>query len=329
MSIHYSKNDLKQLYIKKISHRLNFMEKKRKKLIFSSLLSFISLGYIFFCFIIFALAPKNFKSNIENYTYISVDFIIFLIIISIIVLIHTHKEKKRFKKIFKEKIIRSILKVIYPSATYHHNQGISQDDYNQSQLFKSSYNIYRSEDMIKMKYRDQMIKFSEVLSQYKGRGKNQTTKTIFRGFILKAQLPFQSRHQTIIIPDISESFFGKAIGRFFQKNNIYRKEKLIQLEDVRFEKMYVVYGGDQIEARKLLTPKIMEKILRYNDKTRKKISLSFINNHVYIAIATHHNYFEPTIWRKIKFSDIIKLTEMLEVITEVLDILEIQKKQAS
>ncbi len=119
---------------------------------------------------------------------------------------------------------------------------------------------------------------------------------------------------------------GKVLGQFFQSHNIAR-DKLIKLENPEFEKTFAIYGTSQIEARKLLTPVIMERILKYNRLSKHDISLSFRKNKLYMAIPTTKNYFEPQIFRKIKFNDIIEICKILETVTTVLDNLGIENKQ--
>jgi hypothetical protein len=46
--------------------------------------------------------------------------------------------------------------------------------------------------------------------------------------------------------------------------------KRIELENVEFEKIFDVYSDDEIEARRLLTPKMMEKLVNFAKKSKFK-----------------------------------------------------------
>ncbi len=65
------------------------------------------------------------------------------------------------------------------------------------------------------------------------------------------------------------------------------KLKQIYLEDVELDKIYNIYSDDEIEARYLLNPSLMEKISNLG-KTYggNRISLSFFGNNLVIKIAT-------------------------------------------
>lgn len=70
----------------------------------------------------------------------------------------------------------------------------------------------------------------------------------------------------------------------FQQSYMLKK---IYLEDVELDKIYNIYSDDEIEARYLLTPSLMEKISNLG-KTYggNRISLSFFGNNLVIKIAT-------------------------------------------
>ena len=49
------------------------------------------------------------------------------------------------------------------------------------------------------------------------------------------------------------------IGQKLQSfTTAFSKRQLIKLEDPEFEKLFAVYGDDQIEARYILTPALMQ-----------------------------------------------------------------------
>ena len=79
------------------------------------------------------------------------------------------------------------------------------------------------------------------------------------------------------------------------------------MENPEFEKLFVVYGTDQTEARYILTPTVMEAIISLKKTLHKKIHLSFIDNRVYFAISFDENLFEPTVLKSGVNKENIKL----------------------
>jgi hypothetical protein len=97
------------------------------------------------------------------------------------------------------------------------------------------------------------------------------------------------------------------------------------LEDPEFEKHFVVYGTDQVEARYILSTALMQRILTLRNKVNKGISLSFIDSHVYIGLPIDRNLFEPpALWQSIdnykQIEEYHYLVSLCMTIVEVLDL---------
>jgi hypothetical protein len=93
------------------------------------------------------------------------------------------------------------------------------------------------------------------------RSKNRTYYvTVFRGVLIRIAFPRTVEGVTLITRDKGifnalESFGKKTFG------SAGRKLERIGLVDPKFEKLFEVYGTDQVMARYLLTPTFMERLL--------------------------------------------------------------------
>jgi len=214
-------------------------------------------------------------------------------------------EKKTFVYEFKRKVIKSIVQFIDENLDYSPTKKVSQSTYMQSTLFKKTPDRYKGEDMVFGRIGNTNLKFSEIHSEYKtetrnSKGQKQTQwHTIFKGLFFVADFNRNFHGTTVILPDLAEKMFG-FLGKTLQKWNLSRDE-LIKLEDPEFEKLFVVYGTDQIEARYLLTTTMMERLTEFHKKakksTGKNIFISFTGNKIFIAIACTKNLFEPRIFK--------------------------------
>ena len=72
----------------------------------------------------------------------------------------------------------------------------------------------------------------------------------------------------------------------------------MKLENPEFEEAFVVYGGDQNEARYILSPRTMERMLEFSRKSGKKVQFSFVDSRVYVAIPYTKSLFEPKLFGK-------------------------------
>lgn len=323
MAIGYSKKEVKKLFKEQLSKRLEFMESERKALKLYSLISLFCLLFLVVLFVILSRNPNNFFYIVKSYTYLTPRLLVPVVMGQVVFFIYFLHRRKMFKRKFKKRVVAPIIETFIPGARYQATKGLTEDDYRNSELIKSSHNTFFSEDFVNFKYRGLDIEFSEIRTERVSRGKGQTRRIVFKGFLLKGELPLDFNYKTIIVPDIGESYLGSFLGRFLQKRNVFREEELVALESSSFEKKYAVYASDQIEARRILTPRIMEKVLNYNKKAKQSLYLSFISNHLYLALPTKHNYFEPKIWEQMSFSDVIKMVRILRVMTEILDVFEL------
>jgi hypothetical protein len=86
----------------------------------------------------------------------------------------------------------------------------------------------------------------------RGSGKNRST--VFDGLIVTIDLPRDTNAITAVVSDEG------AFGNFRDRMKAGSRQR-VRLEDPVFEKVYEVYGTDQVAARALLHPAFMEKLL--------------------------------------------------------------------
>jgi hypothetical protein len=94
------------------------------------------------------------------------------------------------------------------------------------------------------------------------------------------------------------------------------------MDNPEFEKEFVVYGTDQIEARYILSHSMMQRILELKKKTAKPLYLSFKNGQMYLAISYEKELFTPSIFKslveyKVALEYIKTLQLTLAIVTEL------------
>lgn len=210
-------------------------------------------------------------------------------------LVVTGLVSKSFRKEYKEKIIARIAAYADEGLTYSPDGYIIQNKFVRSRIFKLSVDRYRGEDYFRGRIGKTDIEFSEVTARHKsssesGARQNEKYTTIFRGLFIIADFNKHFKTHTVVVPDTAEKLFG----RFGQNLQAFSpgRGKLIRLEDPRFEKEFCVYGDDQVEARYILTPALMERILAFKRKWNTRVYLSFLDSKVYIAISMYKDLFE-------------------------------------
>lgn len=90
------------------------------------------------------------------------------------------------------------------------------------------------------------------------RGSGKSKQTPFNGLIVTLDLPRDTGAVTTVAPELG------GLGNFIKRMGAAHRER-IRLEDPVFEKIYEVYGTDQVAARALLHPAFMEKFLKLGE----------------------------------------------------------------
>jgi hypothetical protein len=209
---------------------------------------------------------------------------------------------KNYRLNFKSKIITKITGFADESITYSPEGTVSQSEFINSAIFQQSCNSFKGEDHFQGTIDKTAIEFSEVVAKHRttsGTGSNRKEHytTIFKGIFFVADFNKHFKTHTLVLPDTAEKLFGK-IGQNLQSMSFTRGE-LIRLEDPEFEKEFCVYGEDQIEARYILSPALMHRIVEFKHKWNTKVYLSFRDSKVYIAIKLNKNLFETRLFKSI------------------------------
>ncbi|MHC4912388.1 MAG: DUF3137 domain-containing protein, partial [Planctomycetota bacterium] len=175
---------------------------------------------------------------------------------------------KDYIKEFKILVVDSTVRFVDEDLTYSRKGHIPKSVFMSSGIFKTKPNIYKGDDLVAGKIGATKIEFSELDAKYEsGSGKNRSVKTVFKGLFFIADFNKDFVGRTIVLPDTAEKLFGH-VGKLLQSWNIAR-DQLIKLDDPEFEKYFVVYGIDQIQARYILSTSLMKRIVDFKEKTKR------------------------------------------------------------
>lgn len=231
------------------------------------------------------------------------------------------------KEKYKEYAIKTLVKELDPGLSYYPASRIERSDYDKSKLFLKSINRYYGDDLVSGVIGKTAIRFSEVFTQMeRNNGDEKNLETIFRGILFIADFNKKFIGETFVLPDVAQNIFGE-LGSFIQKLNVSRPQ-LIKLEDPDFEKVFVIYGTDQVEARYILSTSLMQRILDFKKKTNLRLSISFIDSQVFIALPINKNLFEaPSLFQPvIKYQPLSEYYGYLSICIEIVNALDLNTR---
>lgn len=113
---------------------------------------------------------------------------------------------------------------------------------------------------------------------------------VFKGLLLRVDAAESFSDQVLVLKD--SGLIGNALGGWL------RSDEPVHLESARFNGTYTVYANDQVEARRLLTPSVMERCLDLDDQTNGTPQIGFSEGRILIALDRGAPSFEmPQIWK--------------------------------
>ncbi len=177
-----------------------------------------------------------------------------------------------------------------------------------------SYNQRLLEDHIRGIHDTVKFELAEcVLKRRQRTGKTTTYVEVYHGILISLTFAKNFSGELLVRRDAG------AIGNFFGGLG---KEQRIRLEDPRFEKMFEVYGTDQVEARYLLTPTFMERIVDLTALFGKKgVELAFTDNRLLVSIRVTTDQFEGG-GLFTRMTDTVRIETLVQELCAVFDVVD-------
>lgn len=231
----------------------------------------------------FILLREVFLFVTFHYVYFSFKFVIgiILIISGIIILVIRNKNKKYCRNMYREKAINYILK---DYDHYFNKDGWAMSwNFEHSQISKK-FDLCSSSDCLIVNIPNDDGSSSKVdfkicdlyaYNFYRDKEGNVSHDKVYEGMFGCVEFP--RKFKCVLCIDVNYKIKGIQLEK-------------VELENIKFNKTFKVKSDNQIEARYILTPKMMEKLLFLENKFNN-LRVVFIDNYLYIG-AEDINMFE-------------------------------------
>ena len=318
-----TKEEFNQFFQTGLTGVIKTLDKARRKVLFRLFLThFLNLILILVFLVFFVVwMEKLDEGELESGSFVIIVIgIVFLALIGLLIYLYYRKRKKYVVE-FKTNLINPIIKFIDQGLNYVPDGYISSGAFSASKIFHQPYNRYSGDDLVEGTLDKTKILFSELhVANIVHRDKRTEKHPVFDGMFFIADFNKHFKGQTFVLPDKAEKLF-KGLGKFFQSMN-WNYGQLVKMENIEFEKEFVVYSNDQIEARYIISLSMMERMLALKKRFNRPVYFSFINSNVNFAVALRGKQLEPTVLRSLDNRKIIDsyfglLNDMIAIVDEL------------
>jgi len=223
-----------------------------------------------------------------------------------------HSKIKALSNDFKQKYIPEGIKTILPDSEYNYMGGFIEDEVIKSGLLRRQ-DRYGSEDLITGNHKGVRFKTSDVVQKdVKKSEKHTRVVTVFQGRFYRFDFPKKFKYNLQLLQPYNYRPFSGL--------------ERVKTESVHFNSEMKIYAQSEHEAFYLLTPHFMEKLLYFDNKYNDKISFSFIDNLLYIAIDSRTDTFDIKPYKIIDESIFKQYKADIEEILELIEVLNLDDK---
>jgi len=273
-------NQFKDYCLREMNADLLVLEKIRRS-IHIKLLAATTVAICAGAFLINFMQQRGIISGTKA-TLIAAGCIVFLVLIIVAAL--AQFLSKEYSSAFKLSVMCKLVQFLDASLQYDPTGFVSGGLYSLSNIFRRQVERFSGGNLVRGRLGDIGVEFSEVLSEYylkrKGGGKNWIT--IFNGLLFVADFQRNFCGQTLILTDVAENLLGK-LGQALQSVSA-PVGGLVKFDDHEFEKYFVVYSDNEAQARDILTPLLISRIVDFRKQNRSYIQLSFTGSRVFVAV---------------------------------------------
>jgi hypothetical protein len=218
-----------------------------------------------------------------------ITFIVYFVLLSE----NDQEQERRTLNSYQRLVAAPLLRAIDPELEYTPYRGISYYDLQASKLVKDHPSkTFTSNNLVRYENGGTPVRLSHVMLEHKD--DEEDNVPVFCGLFGVTDARRPARGTTIVSFDLAEKHLG-FVGQGLQhKTNASGLER-IRLDSSGFEKHYVVYSSDPIEANYLLSHTVMEKLTYLIEKYRVLPRISFVGNTIYIAVLGN-GFFQPSSW---------------------------------
>lgn len=238
-----------------------------------------------------------------------------LFLIAIIYVIIGSTQFQKVVKSFKHTILSEKVKEWIKDGYYDPQGGLSQGDVYGCEFLKTA-DRFHAEDYVSGKIDDVPFEMCDVnLQERRVEHTKNGTRTYYVSYFVGQvyKLGFNKNFKGYV--QVLESFYPES----------HRKYKKIKMESVAFNKKFRTHTTDDHTAFYILTPQLMERIMKLEKEHPGNIGVSFIDNEMYLAIHNNKSLLSVRMFQKIDESTLDGYKNDFNLLNDIVKELKINK----
>lgn len=276
------------------------------------------------------LFSSLFSSSLHNLFFLLLPILMMLffvilipyVIIAIVVSSSTTNEAIKYKKAYKGYFVGQQLAKVFSDLKYNRDAGLDRQILTDNSMIHAG-DRYSSNDLTTGKYKDVGFIQADVHieKEYKDSDGDTQYRTIFRGRYLVFEFPKKFSSRMMLTHDGAP------------KNEINPKDKNkilkhMETESVEFNKAFLVYAEDEVEALYILTPDFMERVQELGRSHNDTVSIYFADNKMIVGINDGGDAFEPPSPEKPidEEVELAKVGQEINLVIHIIDNLKLNRK---
>lgn len=234
----------------------------------------------------------------EGYDFIEIAAAILVIpaglALGLYALLHTLFVKKAYEKFdqaFKQAYVLQMVQEAggFEDLRYDPKGGLPYSEIYDSRVVAcGEQKYYQSEDLLTGIFRGLPFAYCDVAAKYlRYRQKKAELETIFQGQVMRFSLPEGAKWSFGHLQIFEKEFLSDLKGRTAPCR--------VQTEYEAFNRRFQVFAADEHNAFYLLTPQMLEQIVRFADVADCQIALTFVGASLYVAVNRPHSIFNASV----------------------------------
>jgi hypothetical protein len=214
---------------------------------------------------------------------------------------------------YKRDVVAEVFRLVCPGADYTPERHVSQEVFDQSGIFARRGDL-TGDDLVRGRIGQTPFEASELKRSYaEGSGSNRREHVVFHGLFFHFDFNRALHGRTVVQ---SKSAHSWQVG---PRDGLER----VPVEHTAFAGRFEVFSSDPAEARSILTPALMERVVAIDGSTGHPVSLAFAGNRAFAAVHYGKALFEAGIRDTTSFAAIEEIAGhfgMAELLVQSLDL---------